>query len=93
MRSPSISTFSRFSEHDQLELVRFDRAYGQHGFDKAYRTCPPSFEDRILSANAATEEGLHRLALSMQAAVDQWWERPDAAELLAAHVKARGGAA
>ncbi|MCK9901227.1 hypothetical protein [Glutamicibacter sp. V16R2B1] len=84
-----------FSEHDQLELVRFDRLYSLRGFDRAARIDRPNFEDRILSANAATEDGLHRLMLDLSPALEVWWDEHivDGEQLLAAHLKGRGGAA
>ncbi|MCM3884143.1 hypothetical protein [Frankia sp. R82] len=80
-------TTPAMSEYDWMELVSFDFRIEEGGFDSAYLSYPPTFEDPGLQTIAADERLLHRAVLGLQVELERWREVHfgDAAVLIDAH--------
>jgi hypothetical protein len=84
---PFDATDFSLSDHDWLELVSFDGKCQSEGFGYAADEYPPKFRDEALAAaiGHAPMDRLKALMAHHQEAVDAWWNRDDAVDLINAH--------
>lgn len=82
---------AQLDEHDWMELVKFAGRVESEGFGYAAEEYQPRFKNEALAAaiGRAPMDRLKALLKDRREAVDRFWERPDAADLLDAHEAAQ----